>query len=78
MQGTAADLVKLAMRHVYDWLAAENMASRLLLQVHDELILEVPDAELAKVRECLPLLMAGVAQLKVPLLAEIKRPTLSE
>lgn len=71
MQGTAADLVKLAMRRVYDWLNESALASRLLLQVHDELILEVPDAELAQVREMLPKLMAGVAELRVPLLAEV-------
>ncbi|MDQ7988731.1 MAG: DNA polymerase I [Candidatus Dactylopiibacterium sp.] len=71
MQGTAADLVKMAMRRVYDWLAADALQSKLLLQVHDELILEVPDAELARVREALPGLMAGVAELKVPLLAEV-------
>ena len=71
MQGTAADLVKMAMRRVYDWLNTEKLQSRLLLQVHDELILEVPEAELAVVRENLPRLMAGVADLKVPLLAEV-------
>ncbi|MDO6386730.1 DNA polymerase I [Uliginosibacterium sp. 31-12] len=71
MQGTAADLVKLAMRRVYDWLNAENLQSKLLLQVHDELILEVPESELALVKEMLPKLMAGVAELKVPLLAEV-------
>ncbi|MBK9218029.1 MAG: DNA polymerase I [Uliginosibacterium sp.] len=71
MQGTAADLVKLAMRSVYDWLNRDGLESRLLLQVHDELILEVPDAELALVRERLPQLMADVAELKVPLLAEV-------
>ncbi|MBS1209924.1 MAG: polymerase [Proteobacteria bacterium] len=71
MQGTAADLVKLAMRSVYDWLNADGLQSKLLLQVHDELILEVPEAELSLVREKLPQLMAGVAELKVPLLAEV-------
>ena len=71
MQGTAADLVKLAMRSVYDWLNAEQLQSRLLLQVHDELILEVPEAELSLVQKRLPELMAGVAELKVPLLAEV-------
>ncbi|KAF7599986.1 MAG: DNA polymerase I [Candidatus Dactylopiibacterium carminicum] len=71
MQGTAADLVKMAMRRVYDWLGTERLESRLLLQVHDELILEVPAAELDIVRQKLPQLMAGVAELKVPLLAEV-------
>lgn len=70
MQGTAADIVKLAMRAVHDWLITENLQSRLLLQVHDELILEVPDAELARVKEALPHIMGSVAQLRVPLLVE--------
>lgn len=71
MQGTAADLVKLAMRRVYDWLRQSGLQSRLLLQVHDELILEVPPQELDQVREILPQLMAEVAELRVPLLAEV-------
>ncbi|HSD37059.1 MAG TPA: DNA polymerase I [Rhodocyclaceae bacterium] len=70
MQGTAADIVKLAMRAVFDWLPREKLQSKLLLQVHDELILEVPDAELERVRIELPEIMSGVAQLKVPLLVE--------
>lgn len=53
------------------WLAAQQLESRLILQVHDELVLEVPEAELALIRTELPRLMAGVAQLSVPLLAEV-------
>ncbi|GHD71165.1 DNA polymerase I [Vogesella fluminis] len=71
MQGTAADLIKLAMIAVQDWLQAERLQSKLIMQVHDELVLEVADSELALVREKLPQLMAGVAVLKVPLLAEV-------
>ena len=71
MQGTAADLVKLAMVAVQDWLDGQKLSSRLLLQVHDELVLEVPEAELAVVREALPRLMAGVARLAVPLIVEV-------
>jgi len=71
MQGTAADLIKLAMIAVQDWLDREKLASRLILQVHDELILEVPDAELASVRLELPRLMTQVAKLSVPLVAEV-------
>jgi DNA polymerase-1 len=71
MQGTAADLIKLAMIAVQDWLEKENLKSRMIMQVHDELVLEVPDDELTLVRETLPKLMAGVAQLKVPLVAEV-------
>ncbi len=71
MQGTAADLIKLAMLAVQNWLDDEGLASRLLLQVHDELVLEVPEAELPTVREALPRLMETVAKLAVPLLVEV-------
>ena len=71
MQGTAADLIKLAMIAVQDWLDRERLATKLLLQVHDELVLEVPDAELARVQRELPGLMTGVAKLSVPLVADV-------
>ncbi|QDX82921.1 DNA polymerase I [Denitratisoma sp. DHT3] len=71
MQGTAADLIKRAMIAVQHWLDAESLRSRLVLQVHDELVLEVPDDELAQVRAALPRLMGGVARLSVPLLVEV-------
>jgi DNA polymerase-1 len=71
MQGTAADLIKLAMIAVQGWLDAQKLSSRLILQVHDELVLEVPDDELGMVREALPRLMGGVARLAVPLLVEV-------
>ncbi len=67
MQGTAADLIKLAMIAVQRWIDEEKLASRLLLQVHDELILEVPEHELDRVRAELPAHMCNVAELKVPL-----------
>ena len=67
MQGTAADLIKLAMVAVHGWIERECLQTRLVLQVHDELVLEVPDAELARVRSELPGLMTGVATLSVPL-----------
>ncbi len=71
MQGTAADLIKLAMIAVQGWLDKEGLQAKLIMQVHDELILEVPEAELAAVRAALPPLMAGVAKLAVPLIAEV-------
>ncbi len=71
MQGTAADLIKLAMVAVQDWLDRDGLSSLMVMQVHDELVLEVPEQELALVKEKLPQLMAGVAQLKVPLVAEV-------
>jgi DNA polymerase-1 len=70
MQGTAADLIKKAMIAVDRWLAEGRMSSRLIMQVHDELVLEVPDAELAAVRREVPALMTGVAQLSVPLVVD--------
>ncbi len=71
MQGTAADLIKLAMIAVDRWLSEQKLATRMIMQVHDELVLEVPETELALVREQLPHLMAGVAVLDVPLLVEV-------
>jgi DNA polymerase-1 len=71
MQGTAADLIKLAMIDVQKWLTASQMKTLMVMQVHDELVLEVLENELALVKEKLPALMAEVAQLKVPLLAEV-------
>ncbi|EEF27672.1 DNA polymerase I, putative, partial [Ricinus communis] len=71
MQGTAADLIKLAMIAVDQWLTAEKLQTKLIMQVHDELVLEVPDAELALIQEHLPRLMQSVATLDVPLLAEV-------
>lgn len=71
MQGTAADLIKMAMIAVQDWLQKENLESKLILQVHDELILEVPDKEVEVVKKRLPEIMSSVAELHVPLIAEV-------
>jgi DNA polymerase-1 len=71
MQGTAADLIKLAMIAVQQWIETEKLHTRLIMQVHDELVLEVLDAELQLVKDMLPKLMGGVAQLQVPLLVEL-------
>ncbi len=71
MQGTAADLIKMAMIAVQGWLDRERMSSKLIMQVHDELVLEVPEGELDAVRERLPGLMTGVAKLDVPLEVEV-------
>jgi DNA polymerase-1 len=71
MQGTAADLIKLAMIAVQNWLVSEKLATKLIMQVHDELVLEVPENELALIKERLPELMQNVAKLDVPLLAEV-------
>lgn len=71
MQGTAADLIKLAMIAVQAALDAQQRRTLMVMQVHDELVFEVPESELDWVRREIPRLMAGVATLKVPLLAEV-------
>jgi DNA polymerase-1 len=71
MQGTAADLIKLSMVAVQNRLEAENKKTKMIMQVHDELVFEVPQDELAWVTQAIPAIMAKVAQLKVPLLAEL-------
>jgi DNA polymerase I len=71
MQGTAADLIKLAMIAVQKVLDDEGRSTRMVMQVHDELVFEVPEAELVWARDAIPRAMAGVAELKVPLLAEV-------
>ncbi|MFZ5487843.1 MAG: DNA polymerase I [Pseudomonadota bacterium] len=71
MQGTAADLIKMAMVAVQQTLDAEKPTVKMILQVHDELVFELPAAEEAWVRHEIPRLMAGVADLRVPLLAEV-------
>jgi DNA polymerase-1 len=71
MQGTAADLIKLAMIAVDQWLGEAKLQTKLIMQVHDELVLEVPEEELTVVKAKLTELMQGVAQLSVPLLVEV-------
>jgi DNA polymerase-1 len=71
MQGTAADLIKLAMLAVQAALDAQGKRTALVMQVHDELVFEVPEDEVAWVRAEVPALMAGVATFSVPLLAEV-------
>jgi DNA polymerase-1 len=71
MQGTAADLIKLSMVKVQQVLDTQARGSKMIMQVHDELVFEVPDTEVEWVLSEIPRLMAGVAQLKAPLLAEI-------
>ena len=71
MQGTAADLIKLAMIEAQAVLDREQRATKMIMQVHDELVFEVPEGELEWARTEVPRIMAGVAELKVPLLAEV-------
>jgi DNA polymerase-1 len=71
MQGTAADLIKLAMVRVQAWLEQEKLRSLLIMQVHDELVLEVPEAELALVQEKVRELMQGAGKLDVALVVDV-------
>ena len=73
MQGTASDLIKRAMIDVSRWLVSDDLKSKLIMQVHDELVLEVPKTELDLVKEKLPQIMAKVDEgmLNVPLVAEV-------
>ncbi len=71
MQGTAADLIKLAMIAVQEEIDREQRMTRMIMQVHDELVFEVPVAELDWAKEAVPRIMAGVATLAVPLVAEV-------
>jgi DNA polymerase-1 len=71
MQGTAADLIKLAMVAVQKALDQQGKASKMIMQVHDELVFEVPESEVDWLKAEVPRLMAGVAELQVPLLAEV-------
>ena len=71
MQGTVADLVKKAMIDVDQWLEKNHLQTKLILQVHDELIFEVPETELGIVKESLSCIMTHAAQLTVPLVVDI-------
>jgi len=71
MQGTAADLIKLSMVKVQQVLDEEKRGTRMIMQVHDELVFEVPQAEEAWLKTKIPRIMASVAKLKVDLLAEV-------
>ncbi len=71
LQGSAADLIKKAMIEVDRWLSREQLASKMIMQVHDELVLEVPQAEVEQVSAGLRAIMEGAAALKVPLIVDI-------
>ena len=71
IQGTAADLIKMAMIRIQETLHREKMESRMLLQVHDELVFESPEKELAALKILVKEIMEGVLTLRVPLLVQI-------
>ena len=71
IQGTAADLIKMAMIQIDEALDARKLQARMLLQVHDELLFEVPEAEVEELKQLVRQLMSGVAELKVPLKVDV-------
>ena len=71
LQGSAADLIKIAMRNIHRQLADEGLATRLILQVHDELVLEAPEAEVDRVSVLLREAMESAADLRVPIVADV-------
>lgn len=73
IQGTAADIIKIAMIHVDQKLRERNLESRLILQIHDELLIETKESEVDEVTEILEHEMVVAAELRVPLIAEVKR-----
>jgi len=75
IQGSAADIIKLAMVQMAERLKAERMRSRLLLQVHDELVFEVPEEELEKMKSLVPSVMEHAIRLDVPLKADVQYGT---
>ncbi len=71
VQGSVADLIKMAMISIDGWLNKENMQTHMIIQVHDELVFEVPESELTKIRIGIPNLMCSVATLSIPLAVKI-------
>jgi len=73
IQGTAADIIKLAMIRIQDRIDQLMMRSKMIIQVHDELIFEVPRQELKEMESIVKMLMPSAMQLEVPLEVEVKR-----
>lgn len=71
MQGTAADIIKMAMITVHHWLASSNLGTRMTMQVHDELVLEVPESHVHEVAKGVESLMSGAVELCIPLVVEV-------
>jgi DNA polymerase-1 len=70
MQGTAADIIKKAMINVHGWLASANLNTRMTMQVHDELVLEVPEENIQEVASGVEKLMSSAVELCIPLVVE--------
>ncbi len=72
IQGTAADLIKMAMIAVQNWINQEKLKARIIIQIHDELILEISKQEQYKIRENIPNIMCNIAQFSIPLITKVK------
>ena len=72
VQGTAADIIKIAMNRLHDGLPSRGLRGKMLLQVHDELLFEVPRSELVQTSELVCSVMEGAAELSVPLKVDVK------
>jgi DNA polymerase-1 len=73
IQGSAADLIKVAMINIHYWMKKEKLASRMLMQVHDELVFEVHHSEITRVQEKIKELMVNAIKLDVPMEVGIGR-----
>lgn len=71
IQGSAADLIKVAMIHVHNWMKKENLKSRMILQVHDELVFDAHKDEVELLKEKVPALMSEAIKLEVPIIVEV-------
>ena len=72
IQGTAADIIKVAMIRLHDALSEQHSESKMILQVHDELVLEVPESELAAMQSLVASVMEGAFELDAPLKVDMK------
>jgi DNA polymerase-1 len=72
VQGTSADIIKVAMINLYREMAKRRLKSKMLLQVHDELVFEVPDEEIETMRQLVPEVMSAALELSIPLKVDIK------
>ncbi len=72
VQGTSADIIKVAMINLDREMQKRQLKSKMLLQVHDELIFEVPEAELEELRQLVPEIMSTAVELSVPLKVDVK------
>ena len=72
VQGTSADIIKKAMVNLHREMMQRKLKSKMLLQVHDELVFEVPEAEMAEMRQLVPEMMVNAIQLSIPLKVDVK------